>query len=162
MMLGHDKQHGAVNYSGICGCSSVPGELHHLPGRGRTRHWPPPLRGGASHAAGLSLNQSLSPCASESRLLQHLFLAARQGRGPAWHPRGHELKPRFVPVPGNALCTEQSNCHGEEHPSGQRRGGLGGLRPTLITYPPAVTRTFAIRERHLECTPSFGKWKLGK
>lgn len=121
------------------------------------------LARGASHAADLSLNQSLSPCASESRFLQHLFLAARQGSGPARHPRGHQLKPGFVPVPRNALCAERSDCHGEQHPSYQHSGGVGGLRPTLITYLAAITRTSAMEGGPWEVSPPLanGNWVNG-
>lgn len=54
------------------------------------------------------------PCASESHSLQPVFLATSHGCVPARRPRGPQLEPCFVPVPGNALCAERSDCHGEE------------------------------------------------
>lgn len=58
---------------------------------------------------------------------------SRQGSGAVQHPRGHQLEPGFVPVPGTAFCAERRDCHGEEH-----QGRVGRLRPTLVTSLAAV------------------------
>lgn len=58
MMLGHDKQHRVVNYSGIHDCSSVVGEPHravlHPPWQGEDKVLAISLARGASHAGNLS------------------------------------------------------------------------------------------------------------
>lgn len=141
------------------GRGAPPGAAAHPPGRGRTRQGLSPSRG-TSPAA--THHRSLSPCASESRSSQRLFLAVLQGGVPARHPRGRRLQPGFVPVPGNAFVRQA-----ERLPWGGAAlfPGRDGWAVTYFNRIPGCCHEDAC-DRGVEgawgVTPRFGEWKWGK